>query len=361
MGKYINKENLNFSFLGNLISTPSPSGYEDKARKVFEDYVKDFAEVGEPDKIENGYCRVGSKDNNAPCIMLSAHIDEIALQVQNIDKEGFIHFVCDGGVDRKAILASNVTILHDGNYINGVIGKKPIHIEHKDGEAYNKATELKDMKIDIGCNSNEEASKYVSVGDPIVIRGKQSIVNLYNDRIAASGIDDKIGVFVVAETIKVLSVIGLKNISVYGVACTQEETTGSGAVSAAKQIEPDFSIDYDVTFATDDKYVDENEWGDVKLGKGGAIAYGVDCNNKFAKFVKNTVKDIPYQEFSLDCGGTNTRKIKQSSFDCHTLLMSIPERNMHTQVEVCDMNDIISLIDMTVETILKIDENNGVI
>jgi endoglucanase len=67
---------------------------------------------------------------------------------------------------------------------------------------------------------------------------------------------------------------------------------------------------------------------------------------------------IPYQEFSVGSGGTDTVWIKQSSEDCDTLLLSIPNRNMHTQVEVCDYRDLESLIKMTVSAIIRINNRN---
>jgi endoglucanase len=64
---------------------------------------------------------------------------------------------------------------------------------------------------------------------------------------------------------------------------------------------------------------------------------------------------IPYQEFSVGAGMTNTNKIKLASDDCKTLLLSIPERNMHTPAEVCDLRDIESLVLMTYWYIKELD------
>ncbi len=90
--------------------------------------------------------------------MMSAHIDEIALQVQYIDDKGFIHFIKDGGIDEKVILGSTVKILNRNNgEIIGVIGKAPIHVEYYDGDAIKKATKWNNMKIDCGFESKSEA------------------------------------------------------------------------------------------------------------------------------------------------------------------------------------------------------------
>jgi endoglucanase len=295
--------------------------------------------------------------------MVSGHIDEIALQVQYIDDKGFIHFIKDGGSDPKIMPGTAVKILTNGgkSQVFGVIGKTPIHIEFH-GDKKDKAAKIKELKIDVGAKNKNEVMKYVSVGDPIVF--VHPIYELMSNRIACGGIDDKVGVYVTAMVLKKFKDLEatspLKNIKLYGVACTQEEVGGNGATIASKRINPAYSIDYDVTFATDDDYVSPNEWGNIKLGKGGAIAHGVNNNQNFTKLITNTCKElnIPYQEFVAPSGGTDTIYIKQSSSDCATQLLSIPNRNMHTQVEMCDYRDLQSLIDMTVATIIRINDLN---
>lgn len=344
------------NFLKRLLSAPTPSGYE---REFSENLIGEFLNGANhefTDEVGNIAYSWGTGDVR---IMLSGHIDEIGLQVQNIDDKGFIHFIADGGIDKKVLLGSTVAIITKNDIINGVIGKTPIHVEHRNGgEEKDKAIKIKDMKIDIGAESKEEAAAKVSIGDPVVICDIP--LDLGQHRFCGRGLDDKVGVMVMLETMKRLMRYDLQNVKVYGVACTQEETSASGAVGAAVKIDPHYSIDYDVTFATDDEYVSPNEWGDIKLGRGGAIAYGPDSNRRMSDMAKQCCKDnhIPYQEFCVQSGGTDTVHIKQSSRDCDTLLLSIPNRNMHTQVEVCDYRDLESLVQMTVAMILKINEES---
>lgn len=344
-------------FFNELLNTDSPSGYEKGCTDVFANYLSNYAKHEFTDQVGNVAFSVG--DGNIK-LMLSAHVDEIALQVQNIDEKGFVHFIIDGGIDQKAIICQTVKILTKQGSVFGVIGKKPIHVE--ESKERDEVTKIKDMKVDIGVDSREEALKLVSIGDPIVfIKQPQRIGP---SRVVSKAIDDKVGLFVVAEVLKALSKLQdekLKNLKVYGVACTQEETSASGAVGAAVKIDPQYSIDYDVTFATDDEYVSANEWGDVKLGKGGCIAHGVDSNKAMTDLMREVCQkyDIKYQEFSVGSGCTNTVFIKQSSTNAQTLLLSIPSRNMHTPVEMCDYTDLQSLISMTLHFIYELDDRLG--
>lgn len=345
---------MNINFLNSLLLSYSPSGYETASTDIFStEMEKNNIDFVFRDSVGNCAYSVGYGD--IP-FMLSGHIDQIGLQVQYVDDDGFVYFIKDGGIDAKTLPGSSVIILSKHKPINGVIGKTPIHIEFR-ADNKDKAIAIKDLKIDIGASSKREALDLVQIGDPIVM--KYDLLTLGTHRISCGGIDDKIGVYITGEVMKLLKKYdNLKKLKVYGVACTQEEVGGNGAYIAAKRINPKYSIDYDVTFATDDDNVSKKEWGDIKLGKGGCIAYGPDKNIEMCRDMANTCRknNIKFQEFSVGAGMTNTQKIMLASDDCKTLLLSIPERNMHTPVEVCDMRDIKSLVDMTYCYIRELDK-----
>lgn len=347
---------MNKEFLKTLLEAESPSGYEGSASNVFTDYMNKYATLVKRDNAGNVIFRMGNPEAKAK-IMLSAHIDEIALQVQHIDDNGFLHFVADGGVDKKVLPGSQVKVLTASGIINGVIGKAPIHIDYH-SEDKDKAMKIKEMKIDIGAENKEEAASKVSIGDIAVVHCNP--VELGDNRISGRGLDDKAGIFVIAEAAAMLAKEDLSCLCVYIVACTQEETTATGAIVSAASLDPDYSIDFDVTFATDDDYVSANEWGDIKLGKGGAIAHGVNNHPYLTRIIKDICNDnkIPYQEFVAPDAGTNTIYIRQAASDCMTQLLSIPNRNMHTQAEVCDYRDLESLINMTVKTVVALNKIN---
>lgn len=344
-------------FLKDLLRAASPSGYEGSASNVFADKMHKFATIVKRDNASNTIFRMGNPEAKAK-LMLSAHIDEIALQIQHIDDKGFLHFVSDGGVDKKVLPGSQVKVLASSGIINGVIGKSAIHLER--GDDRNKVLEIKDLKIDIGAETKEEAAALVSIGDISLVHCEP--VDLGVNRVSGRGLDDKAGIFVVAEVAELLAKEDLSNLCVYLVACTQEETTATGAIVSAAGIDPTYSIDFDVTFATDDEHASANEWGDIQLGKGGAIAHGVNNCTFLTNLIKNVCKDneIPYQEFIAPAHGTNTVHIRQSSSNCMTQLLSIPNRNMHTQAEVCDYRDLESLINMTTKTVLALNKINSV-
>ena len=350
-------EQKNKDLLTALLNTDTPSGLETAGTELFVETVKGFTSNHRDiisDKIGNVAVGIGAFEAPEVKVLLSAHIDEIGLRVQYIDDNGFIYVFRNGGVDVKTLLGSRVRIHNKKNGITmGVIGKTPIHVERRAGTE-SKEIKLEDIKIDCGFSSKEEALTKVAIGDCIIIDSSPLWLN--DNLITSKGLDDKAGVYVVTRVLEELSKVNLieKGVAVYGGCCVQEETTQSGATSLIKLINPNVSIDYDVTFATDDGRVEAKEWGDVKLGHGGCIVHSPDCNISLVDKFKETAEltQIPTQEFAVGGGMTNTQNLKQFGFNVETALLSIPLRNMHTQAEIVDIRDLEALVKLTVETIM---------
>jgi len=91
----MNKQSVNF--LNKLMTTPSPSGYEEQGRSVWRNYIKKFSDNVEGDVHGNSISSLNEKKQ--PKIMLAGHIDEIAFQVKFIHKTGHIFFNPLGGFD----------------------------------------------------------------------------------------------------------------------------------------------------------------------------------------------------------------------------------------------------------------------
>ena len=75
------------------------------------------------------------------------------------------------------------------------------------------------------------------------------------------------------------------------------------------------------------------------------------------------VKDnIPFQSIVpiSPTGGTNTSAIQLSNDGVITSLMSIPCRYIHTPVEMCDMRDVVSAIELIKNVVLEINKSTSI-
>ncbi|MDD3155629.1 MAG: hypothetical protein PHS41_12260 [Victivallaceae bacterium] len=336
-------------FLERLLRTQSPSGYEEEAAAVFRDYLAGFCPRVETDVLGN---TVGVLNETAPMrVMLSGHYDEIGFQVVYIDDGGLIYFRPNGGIDKLNVPSSEVDILTENGKVPGVIGKKPIHLLKQ--EERNRPPELEDMWIDIGASDRAGAEKLVTVGDPVAMR--PNFRRMGDTKIMSKGLDDKIGAFVVAETLKLLSSKKKLNVAVYGVGSVQEELGLRGATTSTFAIDPAVGFAIDVGFATDLPDIPKKLLGEIKLGAGPELSRSADNNQVLARRIRAVAKakKIVCQETAghRATGGTDTAKMQLTRSGVATALVSIPNRYMHSPVEICDLRDAEAAAKLLAETI----------
>lgn len=358
----------NKEFLNELLNTHTPSGYETRFQLCEGNQNVLYYPHGSftRDNIDNIIWVKGSLEPKK-VIMISAHYDENALQVSNITKDGMLHIVNLGGLDRKTIEGSHVWVQSDNidmkdqkhQLYPGVIGKNPIHKETQ--EDREKVDKYKDILVDIGCTSQEQVKDVgIHVGSLIVFNKEVNCeFGPRKNRIVANDLDDKIGIYCVTEAFNNIDEQFLlkNNIRLYLVWCSQEEVGLRGATVISKQLNPDISIDVDVTFDTEIYKGNAND-SLVKLGGGVVFDYGPQSRYNLLDELKRIANNyaIDYQEAVAKPGGNNCHAIQMNSKNCLTAHLGIPNRNMHTQVEMCDWNDVDSCINLITTYINSLEE-----
>src|SRR5690625_5834332 len=154
------------TMLKDLTDANAISGHEKEARDVMEKYIAPYANEVYTDHLGSLIAKkTGQKDG--PKVMVAGRLDEVGFMVTRIDKDGFLYFQTIGGWWNQVMLAQRVTIMTKEGNLTGVIGSKPPYILTP--EQRKKPVEIKDMFIDIGASSKEEAEKFgVRPGDSVV-------------------------------------------------------------------------------------------------------------------------------------------------------------------------------------------------
>jgi putative aminopeptidase FrvX len=341
---------LNYEFFARLINATGPSGYEHDATEVWKKEIAQASDDVTVDVCGSGIARIGAKSGKK--VMISTHIDEVGYMVKYIDKGGYIYVEQLGGIDRHIMAGIRVNIKTKKGNVLGVFGRKPIHlIEAKERDSVSK---IEDMWIDIGAASDKEAKKLVAIGDCAV--AAVGYAELGKEKLIGKGFDDRVGVFVMTEAMKILAKEKL-DVSVYGVASTQEELGLRGARTAAYGIAPDYGLVMDVTFASDCPGIDKRKVGDVKLGKGPVITRGPNMHQELADLLVSVAEKnkIPYQMEAIGhATGTDANAIQMTRSGVKTALVSIPNRYMHTPVEVVHKKDVENTVKLVVAFIKKL-------
>ena len=335
-------------FLEELLNSSGPSGFEEETAGIYRNYLDKFCDKVETDVLGN---TIGVLNPDAEFkVMLAGHYDEIGFQVVYIDDEGLLYFRPSGGIDKLTVPGTEIEVTTEKGKVPGVIGKKPIHLMKP--KERDKAVELEDMWIDIGAENKKEAEKLVEIGDPVAVKPNFQLIG--KNRVMSKGLDDRIGAFVAAETLRALSKRKL-SVAVYGVGTVQEEVGLRGATTSTYDINPHVGFAIDVGFATDIPDIPHKLLGEIKLGKGPELNRSADNNVILGKMLRNIAKKhkIPYQEAASHraSGGTDTAQMQMTRAGVATALLSIPNRYMHTPVEVCDLRDAKGAVELLTETI----------
>ena len=346
-------------FLVDLLSAPGPSGYEGPVRKVWKTEVESYADRVEVDVHGNAigiYNGTGS-----PRVMFAGHMDELGFQVIYIDDRGYLYFDNMGGFDMQIVPGRKVHIHTAKGTILGVLGKKPIHLMQAGDRR--KVPDKHDLWIDIGVSDGKEAKKIVAIGDPVTY--EPNYEELRNGLAVSRGFDNKAGAWVVAEALRRVSSAKKKcKASVYSVATVQEEVGLRGAKTSTYGVDPLVGIAVDVTWAMDHPSVDKRQVGECDLGSGPVITRGANVNpvvfERLLQVAKK--KKIPHQ-IQAEPGGTGTdaNAIQLSRAGVATGLVSVPQRYMHTPVEIVALEDLDNTAKLLAEFALALDDKTSFI
>ena len=275
-------------------------------------------------------------------LMLEAHIDEVGFVVTDVDANGFLTVKNCGGIDLRSLPARVVTI-HGKQKITGVFCATPPHLGGP--KEYDDISVLK-----IDTLLGDKAKELISVGDFVTFN--QTSAALQGSRVTGKSLDNRASVACLLALAERLS--GKKLPFNVAFAFTDAEELGNrGAKTAAFDISPDEAIVLDVSFA-DAPDVPSNDCGKLSCGAMIGMSPILDKNIWKKLIAVAEENNLSYQtEVMGRSTGTNSDVISINKSGVKTGLVSIPLRNMHTDVEIIDIKDIENVCNLLENYILK--------
>ncbi len=345
------------SMLKELTDAKGVPGNEREVRQVMRKYIEPFADEMMTDGLGSLIAKkIG--DENGPKIMIAGHLDEVGFMVTRVDDKGFLRFQTLGGWWSQVMLAQRVTIVTSKGDVTGVIGSKPPHILPL--EARKKAVDIKDMFIDIGASSKEEATEWgIRPGDMVVPYFEFTVMN--NEKmLLAKAWDNRIGCAIAIDVLKNLQGTDHPNI-VYGVGTVQEEVALRGARTSASVIKPDIGFAVDVGIAGDTPGISAKD-APCKMGEGPQIILydaSMISHKGLRDFVTNTADDmeIPYQFDSIPGGGTDSGAIHLTANGVPALTITIATRYIHSHAAMLHRDDYENTVKLITEIIKRLDKD----
>ncbi len=322
--------------LKKLCEAFGPSGHEDDVRDIVEGELRALGFDPNVDSLGNIVVYAGNREN-APTIILDAHMDEVGLLITHIDKEGFLRFEILGGIDGRILLSQRVKIRTDRGFIHGVIGAKAPHLLSP--EERTKVPQYRSLFIDIGASSRDEA---IDMG---VSEGSMAVFDtpfvLQGSRILGKAFDDRIGCFMLLEILRKAREIPVNIIGVFSI---QEEVGLRGARALSMILDADYAIALESTAAADTPGIPEYDYS-TRLGRGPAITIADKAaisHPGLVRLLVNIAKrdSIPYQFKGRMVGGTDASAYQYVRRGIPSTTISVPSRYIHTACSVADISDI---------------------
>ena len=317
--------------LKRLTEARGVSGNEGEVREIILELAPQYGADVSVDRMGNVIASKPGKKGGKK-VMVAAHMDEVGFIISYLSDNGMLKFKPIGGIDQRILLSKRVKIGKDG--IPGVIGVKAIHLQEPDER--NQVIKQKQMFIDIGARSKEEAQKVVQLGDYASF--DSSFFQLGDNKVKAKALDDRVGCAVLLELLKETYDFDL-------VACfmVQEEVGLRGAKVAAWHIQPDLAVVVEGTTCADIPDVPEHMMT-TRMGMGPAISFmdnsSIANPELFQRMVETAeTNGIPYQIKENIAGGNDAGSIQASHGGVPTVVVSVPCRYIHSPSSMMDLED----------------------
>lgn len=331
-------------FLKSIISVAGLSGYEGPVATLIEKKWTPLVDeisrskLGSIHGLKNGSPTTSSRKADKsprPAVLIATHMDAIGLMVSRI-VDGFIYVTNIGGVDSRVLPGTPVIVHASGSAeeLYGVVAMPPANLL-PEGEG-GGAIALKYLLIDIGYTANE-VTKRVHVGDRVSFGTEP--VEMSGGCVSGHTLDNRASV--AALTICLEELQSKSHAwDVWALASVQEEVTYAGAFSSAYQLRPTIAVAVDVTFG---KGTGSSGYQTFPIGKGVTLGIGPSVHPFLHKRFKEVAEriEIPVaNDMMPEYSSTDADALQLTAEGIPTMVMSIPQRYMHTPVELVAIKDI---------------------
>lgn len=328
---------MNDILLKKLSEADSVASNENEVRKIAYQELKDCCDEILYDSLGSMIFHKKGKSQNPIKMMFSAHMDEVGFMVRHISDIGFLYLMALGGVLDKSKEMQVVRVTtDDGRKYEGLLNVT------KDSQG-----KVKDMYVDIGCDSADEVKALgIDVGN--IVCFASSLRHVQPKVYMGKAMDDRSGCYVLIEAMKQIKD---NDNDLYFVLTSSEEVGVRGSKTATHMIKPDVFFAVDV--ANNPELI-KNYTNHRLIGHGPMIVHydkTLVPNPKLVKYVKKIADNnhIPYQKDMLSGGGTDAGNAHLEAGGRLAMVLGIPLRYCHGSYSMVHSDDLDNLIHLTVE------------
>jgi len=328
-----------------------PPNNEAEVRNILRNELNHYSDTVREDSMGNVFF-FKNGDPNKPTIMLAAHMDEVSFMVTYIDEKGFIRFHTLGGITAHVMPGQRILFRGKKGDVSAIIGTKPPHIMTQ--EERNKLVPVDDLFMDVGADNDDEVKqKGIDIGTVGVFDVK--FIGLGNGYFRGKSFDDRAGCAVMANVFQELNDT---DYNVAAVGTVQEEVGLRGARVAAWQVDPQYGLALEGTFAADVPGSKPYQTSS-KLRSGPVITIADRTTLTHPKILNTLVKvaeknKIPFQFKKIPSGGTDAGVIHLTKAGIPSGTVAVPCRYIHGPASVLFEEDFLNTINLVKTFIAEI-------
>lgn len=343
-----------------LCEANAPSGFEDETANVARAAMQEICDVTE-DHLRNLYLYRKKNTGDKPVLMLDAHSDEVGFMVHSIRPTGTLRVVPLGGWNRATLPGTRVLVRNrDGRWIPGVIAAKPPHFMSAAEKERQGTPEIRDLAVDIGARSAEEAEKSfgIRIGEPVVPDAPFQY-DAEHGLLFGKAFDCRIGCAALLEVMRRIADEDLA-IDVVGALSVQEEVGERGCKVTTNRIRPDAALVFEGCPA-DDTFGEPYAM-QTKLGHGPMIRFmdvSVISNPRFVRYALDLAneKGIPAQAAVREGGGNDAAIIQSQLLGAPAIVLGVPVRYIHTPACIAAEADYEATVELALALVRSLSES----
>lgn len=336
-----------FELLEKLVSTPGPTGREERIQHFIQSKWESFGLKTKFDNIGNLYATIEGEGEHWGIV---AHSDTIGFLVQQILPKGFLKMAFNTAAttpDARFLAGSPLKFLTEEREVIGYFGLRSGHLAGIEGKK--KPVLFDNMYVDVGVDSEKAVRELgIDIGTPAVF---DTLPRIIQNNIVSPSMDNRIGIFIQIKLAKMLA-SEKSSPKITFISTVQEEIGMKGAAAAAKSRNYDKVINLDVGLTGDipnskkDFLPSKIDSGPILVIKDFSVHYSHTLNSLIESIAKTKGIDIQKAVFK----NYNTDGMYFFMQGCPTVNLTVPCRYTHTNFETIRFSDV----EKTLDLLLKI-------
>lgn len=309
--------------LQELVSIPGPPGQEELVRGALENHLTTMGYKHETDAKGNLIVRLGKGKSK---VVVTAHMDEIALFVRQVYPDGTLKVEALGGLLPWKLGEGPVTILPSTGPIEAILGFGSIHTDSNQSTTKRARTEAltwESATVVTGLTKEQVVELGVRPGTRVAVSPSRRNLTHMGDFVAGYFLDDRADL---VSWLLALEQLKGQELDVTFVATTSEEVGGEGALYFLTKEQPDICIALELGPQVIDApiRIDENPTVWVSDSYAAMPPFLGDVLEKASSEV-----GIPLQYQALSRGGSDASCAASKGLCAHPITLGLPMGNTH--------------------------------